>query len=58
MLIAAIALAAMCATYAGGLCALRLEDRLDLVLGFSAGAVVPVAFFDHIPEAIGLAGSA
>lgn len=57
MLIAAIALAALCATYAGGLFALRLSDRLHLVLGFSAGAVVGVAFFDLIPEAFALAGS-
>jgi len=57
MLIAAIALAALCATYAGGLFALRLKDRLHLVLGFSAGAVVGVAFFDLIPEALALAGS-
>ena len=52
MLIAAIACAAFCATYAGGLFALRLKDRLHLVLGFSAGAVVAVAFFDLIPESI------
>jgi len=52
MLIVAIAGAAFCATYAGGLFALRLKDRLHLVLGFSAGAVVGVAFFDLIPESI------
>jgi len=52
MLIVAIAVAAFCATYAGGLFALRLKDRLHLVLGFSAGAVVGVAFFDLIPESI------
>jgi len=54
MLIVAIAGAAFCATYAGGLFALRLKDRLHLVLGFSAGAVVGVAFFDLIPESIAL----
>jgi ZIP family zinc transporter len=32
--------------------ALRLRDRLHLILGFSAGAVVAVAFFDLLPEAI------
>lgn len=37
--------------------ALRLRDRLHLVLGFSAGAVVAVAFFDLIPEALSLAGA-
>jgi ZIP family zinc transporter len=54
MLIAAIAAAAFCATYAGGLLALRLRDRLHLVLGFSAGAVVGVAFFDLMPESLAL----
>lgn len=54
MLIVAVALAAFGATYAGGLFALRMKDRLHLVLGFSAGAVVAVAFFDLIPEAIAL----
>ena len=54
MLIVAIAGAAFCATYAGGLFALRLKDRLHLVLGFSAGAVVGVSFFDLIPESIAL----
>lgn len=37
---------------------MRFKDRLHLVLGFSAGAVVAVAFFEIIPEAIDLgAGS-
>src|SRR5215470_3568043 len=47
-----IACAAFCATLAGGLFALRLRDRLHLVLGFSAGAVIGVAFFDLLPEAL------
>ena len=47
--------AAFCATYSGGLFALRLQDKLHLVLGFSAGAVIAVAFFDLLPEAIDLA---
>lgn len=34
--------------------ALRLRDRLHLILGFSAGAVIAVAFFDLIPEALEL----
>jgi ZIP family zinc transporter len=54
VIITAIAIAAFCATYAGGLFALRLKDRLHLVLGFSAGAVVAVAFFDLIPEAFAI----
>ncbi len=49
-----IALAAFCATLLGGLFALRFKDKLHLILGFSAGAVVGVAFFDLLPEAIDL----
>jgi zinc transporter ZupT len=52
MLLLAIAAAAFCATFAGGSFALRLKDKLHLVLGFSAGAVIAVAFFDLLPEAI------
>lgn len=47
-----IAFAAFSATVLGGLFALRLKDRLHLILGFSAGAVVGVAFFDLLPEAL------
>jgi ZIP family zinc transporter len=46
---------ACAATLLGGLCALRLKDRLHLILGFSAGAVLGVAFFDLMPEAFALA---
>ena len=53
-MIIAIAIAAFVATLLGGLFALRLRDRLHLVLGFSAGAVVAVAFFDLMPEALEL----
>ncbi len=52
-----ILLATFCFTMLGGLFALRLKDKLHLVLGFSAGVVVGVAFFDLIPEALDLAGS-
>ena len=51
-----IACAAFLATIAGGLFALRLKDRLHLVLGFSAGAVIGVAFFDLLPEALAVGG--
>ena len=45
-------------TMLGGLLALRLQDRLHLILGFSAGAIIGVAFFDLMPEAVSLAGPA
>jgi zinc transporter ZupT len=48
----AIAVAAFVSTLAGGLLALGLRDKLHLILGFSAGAVIGVAFFDLLPEAI------
>lgn len=50
-----VALAAFAATFLGGLFALKLRDRLHLILGFSAGAVIGVAFFDLLPESIELA---
>ena len=53
--LAIIAFAALVATFLGGLFALRFKDQLHLVLGFSAGAVIGVAFFDLLPEALGLA---
>ncbi len=52
MLLLIIATAAFFSTLCGGLLALRLRDKLHLILGFSAGAVIGVAFFDLLPEAI------
>ncbi|HEX3944783.1 MAG TPA: hypothetical protein VHW69_11920 [Rhizomicrobium sp.] len=43
------------ATLLGGVFALRFRDRLHLILGFSAGAVIGVALFDLLPEAMSLA---
>jgi zinc transporter ZupT len=54
VLLAAIAAATFVSTLLGGLLALGLRDKLHLILGFSAGAVIGVAFFDLLPEAIGL----
>jgi ZIP family zinc transporter len=54
--IIAIAVAAALATMLGGWLALSLTSRLNLVLGFSAGAVIGVAFFDLLPEALKLSG--
>ncbi len=47
-----IALATCAATMIGGLFAISMRDRLHLVLGFSAGAVIGVVFFDLMPESI------
>ena len=52
MLLLAIAAGACLSTLLGGLLALRLRDKLHLILGFSAGAVIGVAFFDLLPEAV------
>jgi zinc transporter ZupT len=54
LLVMTIALGASAATMLGGLAALGLRERLHLVLGFSAGAVIAVAFFDLLPEALSL----
>lgn len=43
--------------FLGGLFALWFKDKLHLILGFSAGAVLGVAFFDLLPESIELASS-
>ncbi|MBI4068002.1 ZIP family metal transporter [Candidatus Kaiserbacteria bacterium] len=51
-----IAGATFVSTLLGGLFALRLKDKLHLILGFSAGAIIGVAFFDIIPEALELGG--
>lgn len=54
VLIVPIALGTCLATMIGGLFALAMRDRLHLILGFSAGAVLGVAFFDLMPEALAL----
>lgn len=54
MLLTIIAAATFASTLAGGLLALTLRDKLHLILGFSAGAVIGVAFFDLLPEAINI----
>ncbi|HLZ82364.1 MAG TPA: ZIP family metal transporter [Caulobacteraceae bacterium] len=54
VVLAAIGVAAAAATIAGGALALRFADRVHLVLGFSAGAVIGVALLDLLPEALAL----
>ncbi len=41
---------ALVSTSLGGLMAVRLRDRLHLMLGFSAGAVLGVVLFEILPE--------
>jgi len=45
---------AVLATAVGGAFALHRRDRLHLILGFSAGAVLGVALFDLLPESMEL----
>jgi len=49
-----ISIATFIFTLLGGLFALKFKDKLHLILGFSAGAVIGVAFFDLLPESIEL----
>ncbi|MGH7988214.1 MAG: ZIP family metal transporter [Candidatus Binataceae bacterium] len=46
----ALASATFFSTGLGGVAAVRLRDRLHLLLGFSSGAVLAVALFDILPE--------
>jgi zinc transporter ZupT len=57
LLIVPIAAATCVATLIGGWVGISLRDRLHLVLAFSAGAVIGVAFFDLLPEAVELGGA-
>lgn len=54
-MIIAVTIGAFIMTFLGGVFAIRFRDKLHLVLGFSAGAVVGVALFDLIPESIEIA---
>ncbi len=54
MIILFIIIATAISTILGGLFAVRFKDHLHLILGFSAGAVLGVALFELIPEAINL----
>src|ERR1700712_98686 len=45
-----LAVGTVFSTAAGGLVALRFQDRLHLVLGFSAGVILGVIAFDLLPE--------
>ena len=51
-----VGLATACATVFGGGIALRFRSNLEPLLAFSSGAVLGVALFDLLPEALRLAG--
>jgi hypothetical protein len=40
----------MAERYLGGAFALRFKDKLHLIMGFSAGALIAVAFFGLFPR--------
>jgi ZIP family zinc transporter len=54
MIILLITLATIITTLLGGLFALYFKDKLHLIMGFSAGAVLGVALFELIPESLEL----
>ena len=54
MTVLLIILATIISTTLGGLFAIKLKDKLHLILGFSAGAVLGVALFDLLPESVEL----
>lgn len=51
-----MALAAFLSTLTGGLVALRIRDKLHLVLGVAAGVMLGVVGFDLLPESLDTAG--
>ena len=54
MILIISALAIFISVFVGGLFALKFKDKLHLILGFSAGSVIGVAFFDLLPESFSL----
>lgn len=57
MLAIALAVAAVIPRLAGGFTVLRRHDRLHLVMGFAAGALIGVAVFETGPEALERGGA-
>ena len=56
-LVILLALATFASTLLGGLVAFRNQDRLHLVLGFTAGVILGVVAFDVLPEIASLSTS-
>ena len=50
-----LSLAAFGATFAGGLLAVRMRNRLGALSAFAAGVLIAVPLFDLLPEAIAIA---
>jgi zinc transporter ZupT len=50
-----LTLAAFFSTFAGGLFALKFQDRLHFILSFTAGVLIGVVSFDILPEIFALA---
>ncbi len=50
MLIILLALAAFASTFIGGLVAIKNQNRLHLIMGFTAGVLLGVVSFDILPE--------
>ncbi len=49
-------IATFVSTYSGGLLAVRLKNKLHLIMGFAAGVILGVVFFEIFPEIIGQVG--
>lgn len=47
-----LSIAAFISTFVGGLLAIRLKDKLHLIMGFAAGVILGVVCFDIFPEII------
>ena len=54
MIVIFVIIAAIISTALGGLFAIIFKDKLHLILGFGAGAILGVALFDLLPESIEL----
>src|SRR5690242_13386395 len=50
-----LSLAAFFSTFAGGLFALKFQDRLHFILSFTAGVLLGVVSFDILPEIFAIA---
>lgn len=56
LLLFSFAIATFVFTILGGLFAYRAQDKLHLIISFSAGVLITAAFLDLLPEAFGLRG--